>query len=80
MTHSVQGAVDFIFGRIGLAFFGGNTIGVSDPGCVTASGRTSDDRGGCKIVLAPGAASGASGNIYLGRPWGCGFIFLSLFA
>jgi pectinesterase len=49
MLCSVQGAVDFIFGRAGLAFFGGNTIGVTDAGCVTASGRVSDDTGSCKF-------------------------------
>jgi pectinesterase len=49
MTCSIQGAVDFIFGRHGMAFFGGNTIGVSDAGCVTASGRISDDTGSCKF-------------------------------
>ncbi|KAG6807892.1 hypothetical protein H0H93_000867, partial [Arthromyces matolae] len=41
----IEGAVDFIFGRHGLAFFGGNTIAVSGPGCITASGREADDNG-----------------------------------
>ncbi|KAG5638853.1 hypothetical protein H0H81_009404 [Sphagnurus paluster] len=71
----IQGATDFIFGRGGLAFFGGNTIGVSGPGWVTASGRESNDAGSYvfdnnKIVLASGAASGTDGKVYLGRPWG----------
>ncbi|KAF9465364.1 pectinesterase [Collybia nuda] len=71
----IQGATDFIFGRQGYAFFGGNTIGVSGPGWVTASGRESNDGGSYvfdknTIVLASGAASGTSGKVYLGRPWG----------
>lgn len=43
----MQGAVDFIFGRGGLAFFGGNTIGVRAAGYITASGRLSNDTGSC---------------------------------
>ncbi|KAJ7077185.1 pectin lyase fold/virulence factor [Mycena epipterygia] len=69
------GAVDFIFGRGGLAYFGGNTIAVSGPGHITASGRESNDSGSYvfnqnTIVLASDAVSGTSGNIFLGRPWG----------
>lgn len=45
----LQGAVDFIFGRGGLAYFGGNTIAVKAPGCITASGRESNDTGSCKL-------------------------------
>jgi pectinesterase len=52
ITRFVKGAVDFIFGRRGLAFFGSNTIGVSDAGFVTASGRESDDEGSCKFEHA----------------------------
>ncbi|KAF7366946.1 Pectinesterase [Mycena sanguinolenta] len=71
----IEGAVDFIFGREGLAYFGGNTIAVSGPGCITASGRTSDDTGSYvfnenTVVLASDAASDTSGNVFLGRPWG----------
>ncbi|KAF5377943.1 hypothetical protein D9615_006751 [Tricholomella constricta] len=71
----IQGATDFIFGRRGSAFFGGNTIGISGPGWVTASGRESNDAGSYvfdnnKIVLAFGAASGTDGKVYFGRPWG----------
>ncbi|KAJ6478800.1 pectinesterase [Mycena vitilis] len=70
----IEGAVDFIFGRGGLAYFGGNTIAVNGPGCITASGRQSDDSGSYvfnqnTVVLASDAVSGTSGNIYLGRPW-----------
>ncbi|KAG6917299.1 hypothetical protein DXG01_003140 [Tephrocybe rancida] len=48
LRNYIQGATDFIFGRGGLAFFGKNTIGVSGPGWVTASGRESADSGSCK--------------------------------
>jgi len=43
----VQGATDFIFGRLGHAYFGGNTIAVKAAGWVTASGRQSNDMGSC---------------------------------
>ncbi|KAJ7359714.1 pectin lyase fold/virulence factor, partial [Mycena albidolilacea] len=71
----VEGAVDFFFGRGGLAYFGGNTIAVNGPGCITASGRESADSGSYvfnqnTIVLASDAVSGTSGKIFLGRPWG----------
>ncbi|KAJ7687835.1 pectin lyase fold/virulence factor [Mycena rosella] len=71
----IEGAVDFIFGREGLAYFGGNTIAVSGPSCITASGRESNDSGSYvfnqnTVILASDAASGTSGNIFLGRPWG----------
>ncbi|KAF8901552.1 carbohydrate esterase family 8 protein [Mucidula mucida] len=71
----IEGATDFIFGRTGLAYFGGNTIGVKGAGWITASGRESDDDGsyvfdGNSVVLASDASSDTSGNAYLGRPWG----------
>ncbi|KAF5391164.1 hypothetical protein D9757_003102 [Collybiopsis confluens] len=71
----IEGAVDFIFGREGSAYFGGNTIGVlSAGGTITASGRQSNDSGSYvfnknTIVLGNGAASGTAGTYYLGRPW-----------
>ncbi|KAJ6557886.1 carbohydrate esterase family 8 protein [Mycena capillaripes] len=70
----IEGAADFIFGRLGLAYFGGNTIAVNGPGCITASGRQTADNGSYvfnqnTIILASDAVSGASGNIFLGRPW-----------
>ncbi|TFK60349.1 pectinesterase [Pluteus cervinus] len=70
----IEGATDFIFGRQGLAYFGGNTIAVTGPGWVTASGRQSNDSGsyvfdGNTIVLGSNPAAGTSGKVYLGRPW-----------
>ncbi|KAF8886201.1 pectin lyase fold/virulence factor [Infundibulicybe gibba] len=70
----IQGATDFIFGQRGFAYFGGNTLAVSGPGYVTASGRSTNDASSYvfnqnTIVLASGAASNTAGNVYLGRPW-----------
>ncbi|KAF8998831.1 carbohydrate esterase family 8 protein [Cyathus striatus] len=72
----IEGAIDFIFGREGLAYFGGNTIAVKGQGFITANGRESNDTGSCKyvfnqntVVLASGASS-LSNKAYLGRPWG----------
>lgn len=69
----IEGATDFIFGRLGQAYFEGNTIGVKSNGWVTASGREADnvaiyifDRN--NIILAPNP--GSTSAIYLGRPWG----------
>ncbi|KAG6827266.1 hypothetical protein H0H92_012578, partial [Tricholoma furcatifolium] len=75
LKNYIEGAVDFIFGRHALAFFGGNTIAVAGPGCITANGRESDDDGSYvldknEIILAPGAVNGTAGNIFFGRPWG----------
>ncbi|KAJ7598631.1 pectinesterase [Mycena floridula] len=69
----IEGAVDFIFGREGSAYFGGNTIAVKASGSITASGRESNDGGSYvfnnnKIILASGATS--SSKYFLGRPWG----------
>ncbi|KAK7040266.1 hypothetical protein VNI00_009732 [Paramarasmius palmivorus] len=70
----IEGKTDFIYGRRGSAYFGGNTIAVSGPGYVTASGRQSDDSGsyvfeGNTIIQASNAESGTSGGYYFGRPW-----------
>ncbi|KAF5391166.1 hypothetical protein D9757_003100 [Collybiopsis confluens] len=71
----IEGAVDFIFGSHGLAYFGGNVIAVKAPGYITANGRDSDSDPGSyvfnqnTVILAPDAAAGTSGAFYLGRPW-----------
>jgi pectinesterase len=75
LKNYIEGAVDFIFGRHGLAYFGGNTIAVKGPGCVTASGRELNDTGSYvfnqnTIILAADAVQGTTGNVFLGRPWG----------
>jgi pectinesterase len=71
----IQGAADFIFGQRGEAYFEQNTIAVTAPGCITASGRTSNDNTSYvfnlnTIVLDSGAASDTAGRVFLGRPWG----------
>ncbi|KIJ49227.1 carbohydrate esterase family 8 protein [Sphaerobolus stellatus SS14] len=71
----IEGAVDFIFGREGLAYFEGNTISSIGPGCITANGRETNDTGiyllnRNKLVLGSTALTGTSGNVFLGRPWG----------
>ncbi|CAK5266527.1 unnamed protein product [Mycena citricolor] len=71
----IEGAVDFIFGRKASAYFGGNTIAVNGKGCITASGRQSDDANSYvfdhnTVVIASDAKSDPSGQIFFGRPWG----------
>jgi pectinesterase len=46
-NYCAKGAVDFIFGRHGFAYFGGNTIASKGPGCITASGRQTTADGSC---------------------------------
>lgn len=71
----IEGAVDFIFGREGSAYFAGNTIATKGAGCVTASGRESNDTNlylfeSNTIVAASDAFSNVTGKTFLGRPWG----------
>ncbi|KAJ3967212.1 pectinesterase [Lentinula raphanica] len=71
----IEGGIDFIFGREGSAYFGGNTIGVLDEGgSITASGRETDDSGSYvfhqnTIVSGSGAPSTVAGTYFFGRPW-----------
>ncbi|KAJ3921714.1 pectinesterase [Lentinula edodes] len=71
----IEGGIDFIFGREGSAYFGGNTIGVlAEGGSITASGRETDDSGSYvfhqnTVVLGTGAPSTVAGTYYFGRPW-----------
>ncbi|KAH6711689.1 carbohydrate esterase family 8 protein [Leptodontidium sp. MPI-SDFR-AT-0119] len=73
----IEGAVDFIFGITGQAWFQGCTIGVMrSASVITAQGRTSSSTDGffvfdkAKVVVGTGGASAAKGSSYLGRPWG----------
>ncbi|EKM52889.1 carbohydrate esterase family 8 protein [Phanerochaete carnosa HHB-10118-sp] len=71
----IEGAVDFIFGREGTAYFYGNTIATKGAGCVTASGRESNDTNlylfeSNTVVAASDAFSNITGKTFLGRPWG----------
>ncbi|KAH9480341.1 Pectinesterase [Psilocybe cubensis] len=70
----IQGATDFIFGQRGQAYFERNIISVTAHGCITASGRSSNDNTSYvfnenTIVMASNAPSGTAGNVFLGRPW-----------
>ncbi|THH17146.1 hypothetical protein EW146_g3618 [Bondarzewia mesenterica] len=73
LQNYIEGATDFIFGRLGQAYFEGNTIGVKSNGWVTASGREADNVAiyifeQNNIILA--SDPGSTDKIYLGRPWG----------
>ncbi|THH06918.1 hypothetical protein EW145_g3744 [Phellinidium pouzarii] len=73
--HLNKGAVDFIFGRQGQAYFERNTIASKGAGCITASGRESNDSSiyifeQNNVIAALDAFSNVTGNVYLGRPWG----------
>ncbi|KAJ3208136.1 hypothetical protein HDU83_004927 [Entophlyctis luteolus] len=71
----IEGAIDFIFGKLSKAYFDHCTIASTKAGYVTANGRDSaTDTGGyvfnsSTIQAAASAASGTVGNVYLGRPW-----------
>jgi len=70
----IEGAVDFIFGQHAHAFFQGVTISSTSKGSITADGPASSTDGifvinQSNIVLSSSAASGTSGNVFLGRPW-----------
>ncbi|EKD21435.1 pectin methylesterase [Drepanopeziza brunnea f. sp. 'multigermtubi' MB_m1] len=79
----IEGAVDFIFGTTGQAWFQGCTVGVMRSGSVvTAQGRDASNTDGffvfdraewgekSKLVVGAGGATAAKGTSYLGRPWG----------
>jgi len=70
----IEGAVDFIFGQKGQAFFQGNTIASKGAGCVTASGRSSNDStmyvfDRNVLIAASDAFSNVTDKTFLGRPW-----------
>jgi len=71
----IQGAVDFIFGQTARLFIQGSVIASIGPGCITADGRDSSTNPSLfvinesDVILGPNAASGTSGNVFLGRPW-----------
>lgn len=71
----IEGATDFIFGREGSLWITNSTLGVAGPGCITASGRTSESSASYYVITDSTVtkASGAdvsAGDVYLGRPWG----------
>ncbi|KAJ5948790.1 hypothetical protein N7454_002097 [Penicillium verhagenii] len=75
-TCYIEGAVDFIFGQTGNAWFDSCTIGVLTygDGTITAQGRDSSSESGYFVIneSTVEAASGedvVEGTYFLGRPW-----------
>ncbi|KAG8878537.1 hypothetical protein FRB98_006102 [Tulasnella sp. 332] len=65
----ITGAVDFIFGKPGAsAWITGSTITTVGNGCITASGRDSDDAS--YYVINDSTVTSTKYVNYLGRPWG----------
>ncbi|KAF8197100.1 carbohydrate esterase family 8 protein [Pholiota molesta] len=67
----IEGAVDFIFGQHGHAFFQNVVISSTSQGSITADGPSSSTDGifvinQSNIVLSPNAVSGTSGNVFWG--------------
>ncbi|EIN03491.1 carbohydrate esterase family 8 protein [Punctularia strigosozonata HHB-11173 SS5] len=75
LRSRIEGGIDFVFGRLGQAYFKHNTIAVTAPANVTASGRQTNDSGiylfeRNALVKTADAWANTSGNVYFGRPWG----------
>ncbi|KAI0778444.1 pectin lyase-like protein [Trametes elegans] len=62
----IEGAVDFIFGMRASVWITRSVINTIGSGCITASGRSSDD--GLWYVVDRSTVQG-TGTAYLGRPW-----------
>ncbi|KAF8319994.1 carbohydrate esterase family 8 protein [Clavulina sp. PMI_390] len=69
ISHSlIVGAVDYIFGQHGSVWITKSLIDSVGSGCITASGRSSDDAN--YFVIDSSIIEGSSGvTAYLGRPW-----------
>ncbi|KAJ3997148.1 putative pectin methylesterase, partial [Lentinula boryana] len=70
----IEGAVDFIFGQHGFAFFQRSTIASVGPGAITADGPASKTDGlfvinESTIEQSSAATEDLTGLVYLGRPW-----------
>ncbi|KAJ7848645.1 carbohydrate esterase family 8 protein [Mycena olivaceomarginata] len=70
----IEGAVDFIFGQSGHAFFHRNTIASVDSGAITADGPDTADLSLYVINLSTlttstAATANLTGKVFLGRPW-----------
>ncbi|KAF8319996.1 putative pectinesterase precursor [Clavulina sp. PMI_390] len=64
----IVGAVDYIFGQHGSVWITKSVIDSVGGGCITASGRSSDDAN--YFVINSSTIQGSSGvSSYLGRPW-----------
>jgi len=62
----IEGATDFIFGQTGSVWITKSVINSVASGCITASGRSSDDA--FYYVIDSSTVTG-TGSTYLGRPW-----------
>ncbi|KAJ4480103.1 putative pectin methylesterase, partial [Lentinula aciculospora] len=68
----IEGAVDFIFGQHGFAFFQRNTIASIGAGAITADGPASKTDvviNESTIEQSSAATEDLTGLVYLGRPW-----------
>ncbi|KAJ7487883.1 pectinesterase [Mycena latifolia] len=70
----IEGAVDFIFGQHGHAFFHRNTIASVDSGAITADGPDTADESlfvlnESNITTSTAATTDLTGRVFLGRPW-----------
>ncbi|KAG9034425.1 hypothetical protein FRB95_013222 [Tulasnella sp. JGI-2019a] len=63
----ITGAVDFIFGQTGSIWITESTITTVGNGCITASGRSTDDA--TYYVINDSTITSTSHTNYLGRPW-----------
>lgn len=68
----IQGAVDYIFGMKGIAYFYNSVLASSSYGFITAQGRESADYfagyvfDNVKLITV---VNGTDNGVYLGRPW-----------
>ncbi|KAJ7618731.1 pectin lyase fold/virulence factor [Roridomyces roridus] len=70
----IEGAVDFIWGQHGHAFFEDCTIASVAAGTITADGPTSTTDSlfvinKSNIIVSSSASSSLTGQVFLGRPW-----------
>ncbi|KAJ7108068.1 pectinesterase [Mycena crocata] len=70
----IEGAVDYIFGQHGHAFFHRNIIASIDAGSITADGPDTANQSlfvinNSNITVSATAARNLTGLVYLGRPW-----------
>ncbi|KAJ7866690.1 carbohydrate esterase family 8 protein [Mycena leptocephala] len=70
----IEGAIDYIFGQHGHAFFHRNTIASVDVGAITADGPDTADESlfvinESNITSSAAATTDLTGLVFLGRPW-----------
>jgi pectinesterase len=65
----ISGAIDFIFGQRGVAWFESCDVEPIDEGWITASGRPSDTDPSWFVFNRSRVLGSGNGSAYLGRPW-----------